>query len=334
MPRARRLPSIFDGAPYGPQPSYWLTTLGSGYVDQAFLWAHAADPSAKLFYNDTGGEGLGAKSDAVYNLVRGLVSRGIPIHGVGLQMHVTLAPPSVADISANIQRLGALGLEVHITEMDVRLAVPASAGDLAAQAAVYRNVLSACQANSHCTALLTWGVSDANSWIPGFYPGFGAALLFDQQYRPKPAYSAFATQLGAPGSPAWTIVKKHSGNFTQGQDGATYSITVTNSGTVPTTSAPAVQVLDSLPTGLSIVSISGPSWNCSTGAPSICSRSDPLNAGASYPPITVTVNVASDAPASVTNQASMSGGGAQATAAASDPTTILPAGIGRRRRPR
>jgi endo-1,4-beta-xylanase len=193
--------AIAYGAPYGPQPSYWLTMLGSGYVEMAFRWARDADPTAKLFYNDTGGEGLGAKSDAVYNLVAGLVSRGVPIDGVGLQMHATLAgAPSASSISTNLKRLGALGLEVHITEMDVRLPVPASANDLAVQAAVYRNVLSACLENSNCTALLTWGVSDANSWIPAAYPGFGAALLFDPQFLPKPAMAAIEGLLESLGS--------------------------------------------------------------------------------------------------------------------------------------
>lgn len=191
--------AIAYGAPYGPQPSYWLNQLGSGYVEQAFRWAHEADPDVKLFYNDTGGEGLGAKSDAVYNLVSGLVNKGVPVNGVGLQMHVDLAhAPSPADVSANIQRLGRLGLEVHITEMDVRLPVTASgpsAADLAAQGAVYSGILGACLANSNCTALLTWGVSDANSWIPGQYPGFGAALLFDNQFQAKPAVASLASAL-------------------------------------------------------------------------------------------------------------------------------------------
>jgi uncharacterized protein (TIGR03437 family) len=153
----------------------------------------------KLFYNDTGGEGLGAKSDAVYNLVSGLVNKGVPIDGVGLQMHVSVTgAPSAADISANIQRYARLGLEVHITEMDVRIPV-SSAGptstDLLAQADVYNRILGACLANSNCTALLTWGVSDANSWIPGQYPGFGAALLFDSTFQAKPAASSLVTSL-------------------------------------------------------------------------------------------------------------------------------------------
>ena len=192
--------AIAYGAPYGAQPSYWLTQMGSSYVEQAFRWAHDADPSVKLFYNDTGGEGLGAKSDAVYNLVAALVNRGVPIDGVGLQMHVSLTgAPSPADISANIQRFARLGLEVHITEMDVRLPVTAagtSTADLIAQANVYSGIAGACLANANCTGLLTWGVSDGNSWVPGAYPGFGAALLFDSQFQAKPAASALVSALG------------------------------------------------------------------------------------------------------------------------------------------
>jgi endo-1,4-beta-xylanase len=194
--------AITYSAPYGPQPSYWLNQLGTNYIDMAFQWAHAADPSVKLFYNDTGGEGLGAKSDAVYNLVQGMVNRKVPIDGVGLQMHVTLnSAPSQADISSNMKRLAAQGLEIHITEMDVRLPVDsngnASAAALASQAAIYQSVMSACQAAPNCTAFLTWGISDAYSWIPGAYPGFGAALLLDAKFQPKPAYNSVAGVLSS-----------------------------------------------------------------------------------------------------------------------------------------
>jgi endo-1,4-beta-xylanase len=192
--------AIAYSPPYGPQPSYWLTQLGSNYIAMAFQWAHQADPSAKLFYNDTGGEGLGAKSDAVSNLVKGLISSGVPINGVGLQMHVDLtSAPSQSDISSNMARLAALGLDVHVTEMDVRLPVDssgnASAADLASQAAIYQYVMAACQAAPNCTAFLTWGFTDKYSWIPSTFPGFGAGLLLDAQYQPKPAYTSVASVL-------------------------------------------------------------------------------------------------------------------------------------------
>jgi endo-1,4-beta-xylanase len=193
--------AVSNIAPYGlDQTSFWYQQLGSGYLDTAFQLAHAADPNAKLFYNDYGGEGGGAKSDAIYAMVQGMVSRGVPINGVGLEMHLTLSgPPSESDISSNMARLGKLGLEVHVSEMDVRLAVNssgnASSADLASQATLYQNVFAACQANSNCTAFLTWGVTDLHSWIPSTFPGFGAGLLLDQQYNDKPAYNSVSANM-------------------------------------------------------------------------------------------------------------------------------------------
>src|SRR5207237_1343796 len=106
--------------------------------------------------------------------------------------------------------------------------------------------------------------------------------------------------------PDLTIGKTHVGNFSQGQVGATYTITVTNSGTGP--SSGTVTVVDALPAGLTATAISGGGWSC-TLATLTCTRSDVLAASASYPSITVTVNVAANAAASVTNSATVSGGG-------------------------
>jgi uncharacterized protein (TIGR03437 family) len=129
-----------------------------------------------------------------------MISRGVPINGVGLEMHLGLTgAPSQSDVSANMARLGALGLEVHVSEMDVRLAVDAngnaSAADLASQATLYQNVLAACQANTNCTAFMTWGVTDLHSWIPSSFPGFGAALMLNPQYGPKSAYNSISAAL-------------------------------------------------------------------------------------------------------------------------------------------
>ena len=121
--------------------------------------------------------------------------------------------------------------------------------------------------------------------------------------------------------PDLTIAKSHSGNFTQGQVGATYSITATNSGFAATSGT--VTVTDTLPAGLTATAISGTGWTCVLGTLT-CTRSDALAAGASYPAITLTVNVANNAAASVTNTANVSGGGQTNTAndSASDATTI------------
>lgn len=177
--------------------SVWLRGIGPEYIDLAFRWAHEADPNALLFYNDYNAEGSGAKSDAVYSLVKGLRERGVPIGGVGLQMHVALDNhPSAEDLKRNIARLAQLGLVVHITEMDVRLPQPASQEALAAQAQVYKETLGACLAEiKACQAFLMWGVSDKYSWISNVYAGFGGGLIFDQSFKPKPAYDAIRETL-------------------------------------------------------------------------------------------------------------------------------------------
>ncbi len=125
------------------------------------------------------------------------------------------------------------------------------------------------------------------------------------------------------GAPALSITKSHTGSFTQGQTGATYTITVTNSGTASTSGT--VTVVDTLPTGLTATAIAGTGWTCTLGTLT-CTSTTVEAAGASFPAITLTVNVAANAPASVTNSAAASGGGATGTATANDPTTITPVG--------
>jgi uncharacterized repeat protein (TIGR01451 family) len=114
------------------------------------------------------------------------------------------------------------------------------------------------------------------------------------------------------------ISKSHSGNFTQGQTGATYTIAIANAGTGATSGT--VSVSDTLPSGLTAASIAGSGWSCTQPA-GPCTRSDVLAVNASYPAITLTVNVANNAPSSVINTATVSGGGAP-NSSASDPTTI------------
>jgi endo-1,4-beta-xylanase len=187
--------------------SIW-SALGSGpndlsWIEQAFRWAHEADPKAKLFYNDYGAEDTGTKSNYVYNMVKQMLADGTPIHGVGLQMHLTNANyPNATALANNIKRLTDLGLEVIITEMDARLPVNsagvASASDLAIQAGLYSRAVAACIQFPLCTAVQTWGITDAHSWIPTTFPGTGAGLPFDANYQPKAAYQAMLDALTAP----------------------------------------------------------------------------------------------------------------------------------------
>jgi endo-1,4-beta-xylanase len=179
-----------DDTTFGLRDTVFRQNLGDGYIADAFRIAHDADPQALLFYNDYAGEGLGAKSDAIYDLVKGLKAQGVPIDGVGLQMHVrAAAPPSDAGVTANMRRLAALGLRVNISEMDVRIGDIGGATDtnLAAQKSVYHSMVAACIAEPACHGVTFWGFTDAHSWIYNQY-GPDAPLLFDAQYAPKPAF--------------------------------------------------------------------------------------------------------------------------------------------------
>jgi endo-1,4-beta-xylanase len=176
------------------RPTLWLQGIGPEYLELAFRWAHEADPGALLFYNEAGAEAMGPKADAVYALVRRLLDRGVPLHGVGLQMHTSVRdPPDPAMVARNMRRLAKLGLEIHITEMDVALAgAPGTEpAKLEAQAAIYHDVLAACTALARCTAFVMWGMTDRYTWRYPDHP-----LILDTAYRPKPAVGALKRALG------------------------------------------------------------------------------------------------------------------------------------------
>src|SRR5579859_5863767 len=98
----------------------WLQGIGPEYIEDAFRWAHEADPDAKLFYNDYNGEGIGSKANAIYAMVKDLKARGVPIDGAGLQRLVGVNNPHpAAAVRSNIARLGVLCHQAQITEMDV-----------------------------------------------------------------------------------------------------------------------------------------------------------------------------------------------------------------------
>jgi endo-1,4-beta-xylanase len=187
--------AIDDGG--GLRDTYFLRASGPGHVAEAFRRAHAADPGARLYYNDYGAEGAGRKSDAVYALVRRLRDDAVPVHGVGLQMHLRATrPPEPDALTANVARLGALGLEVRISEMDVRIRTARRGDPLARQRRVYRDAIAACAGMAGFTGVTFWGVSDAHTWVDARF-GEDAPLLFDRDYAPKPAYFGVRDALAA-----------------------------------------------------------------------------------------------------------------------------------------
>ncbi|KAG8948036.1 hypothetical protein FRC04_010078 [Tulasnella sp. 424] len=174
----------------------WYNTIGTAFVPIAFNAAHAADTGAKLYLNDYNIEGTGSKADAYYTLAQSLLAQGVPVHGIGAQAHLIVGSLP-GGLSSNIARFVALGLEWAYTELDIRMTLPSTDALLATQATNYASIATACVGNSGCVGITTWDTSDDYSWVPSTFSGQGAALLFDANKQPKPAYKAVADVLAA-----------------------------------------------------------------------------------------------------------------------------------------
>jgi endo-1,4-beta-xylanase len=173
-----------DGDSGARRSSPFRDRLGDGFIEEAFRTAHSVDPNAKLCYNDYNIDGMNAKSNAVYAMVKDFKARGVPIDCVGFQSHLGSVP---GDYQANMQRFADLGVDVPITELDI-------SGSGGAQAGAYSAVVTACLAISRCPGITVWGVSDATSWR-----GNDTPTLLDGNYLKKPAYlAALAAMDGAP----------------------------------------------------------------------------------------------------------------------------------------
>jgi endo-1,4-beta-xylanase len=170
--------------------SFWHQKIGPEYIRLAFEFARQADPDAKLYYNDYSIEGLNNKSNAVFNLVSDLKSQGVPIDGVGWQMHQINGFRIQEQHRTNARRLADLGLELSMTEVDVRINLPSTAEKLQQQAQAYRDSIEFCLTEPNCKAFVMWGFTDKYSWIPTTFNGFGDALIFDANFQPKPAHTA------------------------------------------------------------------------------------------------------------------------------------------------
>ncbi len=164
--------------------------LGDGYIETAFKTAKAADPNAKLCINDYNIEGVNAKSTAVYNLVKDFKARGVPIDCVGFQSHLIVGQVP-GDFQTNLQRFADLGgVDVRITELDIRMQTPSDATKLANQAADYKKVFQACNNVTRCKGVTIWGHHRQVLVGPDTFSGQGAALVWDNNYAKKPAYDA------------------------------------------------------------------------------------------------------------------------------------------------
>ncbi|MFF7261447.1 endo-1,4-beta-xylanase [Streptomyces sp. NPDC008159] len=170
--------------------SIWLRELGPSYIEDAFRWAHAADPKAKLFLNDYNVEGVNAKSTAYYELAKRLRAKGVPVQGFGIQGHLAIQYGFPGQVAENLARFEALGMQTAFTEVDVRMILPVDETKQATQASYYRRLLDACLGARSCKSFTVWGFTDKYSWVPGVFEGQGSATPMDETYGRKPAYEA------------------------------------------------------------------------------------------------------------------------------------------------
>jgi len=202
-----------DGTLADDKKSMWYQIIGESYIAEAFKAAYAADPTAKLFYNDYY-DYLPAKQQGIYNMLKKLKDAGVPIHGVGMQCHLNIQPSTdptnqayyqdVTHLEDAIKLYSSLGLEVQVTELDLSLYIPGITytSDMYYTAATFTDALKNQQADRYAqffalfrtyrsviTGVTFWGIADDNTWLSEFssmrkdFP-----LLFDTNHNPKPAF--------------------------------------------------------------------------------------------------------------------------------------------------
>jgi endo-1,4-beta-xylanase len=181
------------------RPTKWLQIIGEDYIEKAFRFAHEADPEALLFYNDYN-ESNPEKREKIYKLVKSLVDKGVPIHGVGLQAHWNLVNPSLEEIRTAIERYAALGLKLHLTELDIsvfnfedkRADLTEPTNEMVElQAERYQQIFHLLrQYQDHITSVTFWGAADDYTWLSDF-PVSGRKnwpFLFDENHQPKESF--------------------------------------------------------------------------------------------------------------------------------------------------
>jgi endo-1,4-beta-xylanase len=187
----------------GAEGSKWFAILGDDYIDNAFRWAREADPKAQLVINESNLESDAKKRQAMFDLVKGMKARGVPVDAIGLQMHIDVQKPSAADIKATIEFFAPLGVKVMITQMDMSIYSSASEAKktpttalLNAQAQRYKEIFAVFKEEAQkgllADIVMIWGTSDNTSWLNNQpVPGrTDAPLLFDTKLKAKPAFYA------------------------------------------------------------------------------------------------------------------------------------------------
>ena len=182
--------------------SVFRRRMGPDYLARLFHYARDADPDVLLFYNDYGTIWDPQKRAAMLAMVDDFQARGIPLDGVGLQVHITYNWPPLTDIVNTMDELVRRGLKIHLSELDVRVNPDGDITTLTparsqAQKARVKALVSAFNAlpSENRFAITLWGLRDPESWLIDFWGRPDWPLLFDADYRPKPAYEGFLEAL-------------------------------------------------------------------------------------------------------------------------------------------
>lgn len=184
------------------RPSLWADHIPD-YIAKSFQWAHEADPNALLFYNDYGQDGHPKKMQAILDLVADLKKRKIPIHGLGLQMHINVDSKRT-EISRVIEQSAQTGLAIHFSELDIAVNPknnPEYIYEASAQNELFAFVFKEYRVipAKQQYGITFWNVSDKDTWLRGYfkrpkeYP-----LLFDDNYAKKSGYTSLTNALKTP----------------------------------------------------------------------------------------------------------------------------------------
>lgn len=186
--------------------SRWSEIAGMEFIEKAFLYAREADPNALLFYNDYN-ESFPEKREKIYKLVKSLLEKHIPVDGIGLQAHWSLTRPTLEEIRLAIERYASLGVQLHITELDISMfefddhrndLIKPTDQMVDKQAERYDQIFSLFKEYSDVIRNVTfWGIADDYTWLDNFpvkqrknWP-----FLFDENHQPKPAFWKVCTCL-------------------------------------------------------------------------------------------------------------------------------------------
>ncbi len=183
--------------------TFWYKKLGKTYIEKAFIYAHEADPDAVLFYNDFNIERDTVKLNAVLNMVNEFKAKGVPISGIGFQMHIRMDIPDEI-IAYTLKKAAETGLQIHLSEVDIifnthndeRLGGIQNYSVLTdemkqAQAEKYKNLIKMYKEivpKEQQFGITFWDFTDRDSWIKGFFNLKDWPSIYDDNLQPKPAY--------------------------------------------------------------------------------------------------------------------------------------------------